>query len=105
LDNFGDPMPYIDVNEDFTAGQLDPGTSQHWQTAFTNRRKGSTITVTNATFKDQYEAQVSGGAPPQGMAPAPRNPQSPLGTVRAGTFTHTWFVGSRSAGQGVQVSE
>jgi hypothetical protein len=105
FDNFDAPMPYINVNEDFTAGTLEAGTSSDWRAALAARRKGHTITLGDAIFHDNYRAGVVGGAPPPSFTPRPSNPQSPLGTVRAATFTHWWYVGSPTTGQGVRASE
>jgi hypothetical protein len=104
FDNFAKPMPYIDVNEDFGKGVLEPGVSDEWRQAFDARNKGSDVTRGNAVFQDQYAAELSGGAAPPGMTPALTAPQTPLGSTRAGAFSHDWYVGSRTTGKGVHVS-
>lgn len=103
-DNFGEPVPYIDVNEDFTSGTLARGVSNDWLAPLRARHKGSTITTGGAEFKDNYAA-VASGAPPPSMVPAPENPRSPLGSTPVAEFTHWWYVGSRTPGKGVKVSE
>jgi hypothetical protein len=105
FDNFDIEMPYIDVNEDFTTGTLEQGVSNHWQTPFSSRTKGHTLTLGDAIFHDNYSASLSSGAPPPSMSPSPQNPQTPLGATRVGTFTHWWFIGSSTPGRGVKVSE
>jgi hypothetical protein len=104
FDNFGKPMPYIDVNEDFGKAVLEPGVSEVWRQGFDARNKGSDISRGNAVFQDQYAADLGGGAAPPGMTPALTAPQTPLGSTRAGAFAHDWFVGSRTTGKGVHVS-
>lgn len=105
FDNFDVQMPYIDVNEDFTTGKLAPGVSSHWRAPLAARTKGSTITLGDAIFDDEYAVEVTGGPPGPDWKPQLQNPQSPLGNRLIATFTHSWFVGSRRTGQGVKVSE
>ena len=102
FDNLNEPMPYIDTNEDFTVGKLEPGVDKRWGDSLAARHKGSTLTHGNAVFKDNYSASVSGNA--AGMVPPPSNPRSPLGKTLAITFEHDWFVGSATTGKGVHVS-
>ncbi|MFL6621161.1 MAG: DUF4157 domain-containing protein [Sulfurifustis sp.] len=104
FDNFGAPLPYLDVNEDFTVGDVEKGVSSHWKDALKARKKGATITGGNAVFDDHYEGSVSGGAPPKDMTPAPTGPQKPLGTTLVGSFEHRWYVGTKTTGAGVHVS-
>ncbi len=104
MDNFGQSMAYIDVNEDFDAGTLEKGVSSDWDAPFKSRTKGSTLTLGDGTFEDNYAVGVSGGKPPSTMAPQPGNPQTPLGATLVGTFRHRWYVGTRTTGQGVNVS-
>jgi hypothetical protein len=103
-DNFGAPMPYMDVNEDFTAGKLASGTSTEWAEPIHTRSKGSSITLGDAIFEDQYRVVPGSDNLPASMTPKPGNPQSPLGHVLVASFTHDWYVGSRNTGQGVHVS-
>ncbi|PPT06367.1 hypothetical protein CKA32_000478 [Geitlerinema sp. FC II] len=105
FDNFGSEMPYIDANEDFTSGTLEPGVSREWHAPFLSRTKGHTLTLSDAVFHDNYTVSVTGGAPPASMSPHPSNPQTPPGNARVGTFTHWWFIGSPTPGRGVKVSE
>ncbi len=103
FDNFGKPMPFIDVNEDFGSATLVKGASSEWKTGFAARTKGSDVTRNNAVFGDQYAVGLS-GAPPKTMTPTPSNPKSPLGSTKVGTFQHDWYVGSSTVGKGVHVS-
>lgn len=102
FDNIGEPMPYIDVNEDFTTGTLAPGTDRAWGESLATRPKGNTVTHGNAVFQDNYRVSVSGDV--SGMSPMPSNPQTPRSTTLTVTFEHDWFVGSTSTGKGVHVS-
>lgn len=103
-DNFGAPLPYLDVNEDFAVGDVEKGVSQHWKDALKARKKGATITGGNAVYEDHYEVSISGGDPPKDMTPVPTGPQKPLGTTLVGHFEHRWYVGTKTTGAGVQVS-
>jgi hypothetical protein len=103
FDNFGDAMPYIDVNEDFGTATLEAGVSSEWKDGFAARTKGKDITRGNAVFQDQYRVEPS-AAPPASMIPQPSNPTSPLGKTKAGSFPHDWYVGSDTTGKGVLVS-
>jgi hypothetical protein len=103
FDNFGEAMPYIDVNEDFGTATFEAGVSSRWKDAFAARTKGSGITHDNAVFRDQYGVALS-GAPPASMTPKPSSPNSPLGKTRVGSFPHDWYVGSATTGKGVRVS-
>jgi hypothetical protein len=103
FDNFGKPMPYIDVNEDFGAATVEAGVSQEWKDGIAARTKGQDVTRSNAVFQDQYGVAPS-GALPASMTPKPSNPGSPLGTTRVGSFPHDWYVGSPTPGTGVHVS-
>ncbi|HEY4724353.1 MAG TPA: hypothetical protein VII92_21035, partial [Anaerolineae bacterium] len=103
-DNFGQSMAYIDVNEDFDPGTLEKGVSSEWDAPFKSRAKGGTLTLGDGIFEDNYAASVSGGKPPSTMTPQPNNPQTPLGRTLVGTFRHRWYVGTRTTGQGVNVS-
>ena len=104
LDNFDRPLPYMDVNEDFTRGTLERGVSSEWRTAFDARAKGHSITLGNAVFTDQYTAAVTGGPAPSSMRPQPTAPHLGRPSILSGTFRHDWFAGSPSTGQGVHVS-
>lgn len=104
FDNFGLQMPYIDVNEDFTSGRIESGVSSEWNSALAARKKGGTIIDTNASFADNYQAIIR-DTPPFTMTPKPQNPQNPLGNQLVGTFTHWWYVGSKTSGKGIKVSE
>src|SRR5262249_59340127 len=85
FDNFGMPMPFMDVNEDFDQGTLERGVSTEWQAMF-RRTKAQDITVGNATFQDRYQVSVAGGKVPATMWPAPSNPLPTLGRARVGSF-------------------
>jgi hypothetical protein len=104
-DNFGKPIPYIDYNEDFDAGTLEPGASKEWEAPMKARVKGHSVTMGDASADDHYTASVSGGPLPATMMPKLSNPQNPLGKSLAFTFHHRWYVGSPTPGKGVQVSE
>lgn len=104
FDNFGSPLPYLDVNEDFTVGDVEKGVSQHWKDALKARKKGATITGGNAMFEDHYRVSVDGGSAPKDMTPVPLGPQKPLGTTLVGNFEHRWYAGTKTTGGGVQVS-
>lgn len=104
FDNFDDPLPYMSVNEDFTAATLAPGVSDHWQTAFDARDRGSGVTLGSGVFTDQYLAEVRGGAPPPDMAPQPANPHPGRRSTLVGTFQHDWYAGDATPGNGVHVS-
>jgi len=103
FDNFAKPMPFMDVNEDFDQGTLERGVSPDLQAPFQSRTKGKDITVGNATFQDRYQLIVT-GTPPATMRPVPSNPLPTPSTVRVGSFTHDWYAGSATPGQGVHVS-
>lgn len=103
FDNFGKPMPYIDVNEDFTMGTVEKGVSSEWKYSLAARSKGNDVARGNAVFKDKYGAEVS-AAPPKSMMPKPSNPGKPLGNTRVASFLHDWYVGSPRIGEGVHVS-
>jgi hypothetical protein len=105
LDNLGSPIPYLDVNEDFTPGTLSAGASSHWRAALDARNKGSTLTLGDGTFEDRYDASVQGGTPLATMKPAPEAPRTPLGTQQVGEFEHRWYAGGRTPGAGAQVSD
>jgi hypothetical protein len=102
FDNLGQPLPYIDTNEDFTTGKLEPGADKAWGESLATRHKGKTITLGNAVFQDNYAVNVSGSV--AGMKPMPSNPQTPRSTELALSFEHDWFAGSASTGHGVHVS-
>jgi len=103
FDNFAAPMPFIDVNEDFSAATLEKGVSSEWKDGFDARTKGNDVSRGNAVFKDQYGVAVS-GTTLASMKPQPSNPGSPLGKTKTGSFTHDWYVGSATIGKGVHVS-
>jgi hypothetical protein len=103
FDNFGKPMPYIDVNEDFSIGTFEKSVSSEWKDGFAARTKGKDVTRGNAVFRDQYEVSLV-GAPPASMTPKVSNPGSPLGKTRVGSFSHDWYVGGPTTGTGVHVS-
>jgi hypothetical protein len=103
FDNFSAPMPFIDVNEDFSAATLEKGVSSEWKDGFDARTKGSDVSRGNAVFKDQYGVAVSGTLPAS-MKPQVSNPGSPLSKTKTGSFTHDWYVGSATTGKGVHVS-
>ena len=103
IDNFGTPMPYIDVNEDFGSATLEPGVSSEWTAGFTARTKGSDISHANSVFQDRYGIAPS-AAPRASTMPKPSNPGTPLGRTRVGSFPHDWYVGSPATGKGVHVS-
>lgn len=102
FDNLNEPMPFIDANEDFTVGKLEPGTDKAWGESLASRHKGQTVTRGNAVFQDNYKVSPSGAT--ASLTPAPSNPKSPLGQTLVLTFEHDWFVGSSSTGKGVHVS-
>jgi hypothetical protein len=104
FDNFGMPMPFMDVNEDFDAGTLEPGVSTEWEAPVHSRQKGKDITAGNAIFQDRYQLTLISGTVPATMRPAPSNPLPNLGKARVGTFTHDWYAGTGLTGQGVHVS-
>jgi hypothetical protein len=103
FDNFGMPMPFMDVNEDFDPGTLERGVSEEWRDPFHARRKGRDLTAGNAVFQDRYQVSPS-GAVPATMQPKPSNPLPTLGRTRVGSFSHDWYAGSGVTGQGVHVS-
>jgi len=96
-------MPYIDVNEDFSKGTVEKGVSSEWKDGIEARTKGKDVSRSNSVFKDEYGLSLS-GPPPATMTPKPSNPTKPLGTTKAGSFTHDWYVGSDTTGKGVHVS-
>lgn len=102
FDNFKEPMPFIDVNEDFSAATFEKGVTSEWRDGFGARKKGSDITRDNAVFSDRYAASASGTS--KGVTPAMSKPQSPLGKARVGSFAHDWYVGSATTGKGVHLS-
>jgi len=104
LDNFARPVPYMDVNEDFTRGTLARGVSAEWRTALDSRTKGSGWTLGSGVFTDKYEASVTGGPPPPTMRPTPVNPQPGRRTTFVGSFRHDWYAGTSVTGGGIHVS-
>ncbi len=103
FDNFNEPMPFIDVNEDFGNATLEAGVSSNWKTGFDARTKGSTLSAGNAVFQDQYAIAPSAKPDPK-TTPAPSNPGKPLGKTKVGSFPHDWYVGGSTTGNGVHVS-
>lgn len=104
LDNFARPIPYMDINEDFTKGTVARGVSAEWKTAIESRTKGSGWTLGSGVFTDKYEASVTGGPPPPTMKPTPVNPQPGRRGIFVGRFVHDWYAGTSVIGGGIHVS-
>jgi hypothetical protein len=105
FDNLGAPLPYMDVNEDFTVGKPAKGATEQWAQALKDRHKGNDVTRGNGVFTDRYTGEIDvPAAEAKDMHPTPVPPQKPLGHELAATFEHYWYAGSKTPGKGVHVS-
>jgi hypothetical protein len=102
LDNFGRPMPYMDLNEYASGVKTARRISKLWRTVVRSvaKKLGATITWANAVFIDDYKVSVQGPLNLiMRMRPRPGDPNALLGT-----FNHYWYAGSTVQGKGVKVS-
>lgn len=100
-DNFDDPIPYIDYNEDFGPEIWDSESAKKTST-FPPRTKGSAITDGAAILHD-YFRMYGPASETAKVVPPITNPQKPLSTTKILHFWQKWYVGGTTPGKGVLV--
>lgn len=100
-DNFDDPVPYLDYNEDFGPEVWDSESAKKTST-FPPRNKGNGITDGAATLTDYF--RIYGPASETAkVVPPITPPRKPLSTTKILHFWHKWYAGSTTPGKGVLV--
>jgi len=102
-DNFDDPVPYVDYNEDFGTEIWDSETARK-TSAFPPRKKGSGLTDGAATLVDNFRI-FAPAAETAKVVPPITNPKKPLSTTKILHFWQQWYVGSTAPGKGVLVQD
>jgi hypothetical protein len=100
-DNFGDPVPYLDYNEDFGAEVWDSASAKKTMT-FPPRTKGSGLTDGAAILSDNFR-MIASREEAAKVVPPITNPQSPLSKTKILHFWQKWYAGSFGTGMGVLV--
>jgi hypothetical protein len=100
-DNFGDPVPYLDYNEDFGSELWDSESAKKTST-FPPRKKGSGITDGAAILDDTFSIAATREEAAK-VVPPITNPHSPLSKTKIFHFWQKWYAGSFGTGMGVLV--